>query len=316
MLSVHLDGYRNVLGAALPLMAAAGHGRILGRHVRLRLAAGRRRGVRLRQAGRRRAHLAARPARAARRRRQRHVADRRDPDGHRRARPRPRRSGGGRRRRPPAACRSARCPQPEDLGPFGAHLVGEALRLVHAARWSSPVGPRSRSSSAPRLLEVVRTDGAAVARPRCSRPCSPARLAPAEAAQASGGGSNPRFGADLRRRRPATSPAPAARSCAVVDRRPGSVAAPITAALDGRGVVCTTLGTRSARGAWTRSPDAGGLDAVVVAAGRAAAAPAGERLGADPGRARRARRRASTPTPRWARAAADHAARPAGRSGW
>ena len=30
MLAVHLDGYLNVLGAALPIMAAAGHGRILG----------------------------------------------------------------------------------------------------------------------------------------------------------------------------------------------------------------------------------------------------------------------------------------------
>jgi len=30
VLSVHLDGYRNVLEAALPIMAAAGHGRILG----------------------------------------------------------------------------------------------------------------------------------------------------------------------------------------------------------------------------------------------------------------------------------------------
>ena len=30
LLDVHLDGYLNVLEAALPLMAAAGHGRILG----------------------------------------------------------------------------------------------------------------------------------------------------------------------------------------------------------------------------------------------------------------------------------------------
>src|SRR5215207_6678138 len=30
VLSVHLDGYLNVLRAALPIMAAAGHGRILG----------------------------------------------------------------------------------------------------------------------------------------------------------------------------------------------------------------------------------------------------------------------------------------------
>src|SRR5690606_21432177 len=30
VLAVHLDGYRNVLDAAVPVMAAAGHGRILG----------------------------------------------------------------------------------------------------------------------------------------------------------------------------------------------------------------------------------------------------------------------------------------------
>ena len=30
VLAVHLDGYLNILGAALPIMAAAGHGRILG----------------------------------------------------------------------------------------------------------------------------------------------------------------------------------------------------------------------------------------------------------------------------------------------
>jgi len=30
VLEVHLDGYRHVLAAALPIMAAAGHGRILG----------------------------------------------------------------------------------------------------------------------------------------------------------------------------------------------------------------------------------------------------------------------------------------------
>ena len=30
MLEVHLDGYRNVLAAALPIMAAAGRGSVLG----------------------------------------------------------------------------------------------------------------------------------------------------------------------------------------------------------------------------------------------------------------------------------------------
>ena len=53
------------------------------RHLRLRLAPGQHRCVRLRQARRRLPHLAARPAGAPRRRRERHVTDRRHPDGHR-----------------------------------------------------------------------------------------------------------------------------------------------------------------------------------------------------------------------------------------
>ena len=57
LLTVHLGGYLNVLKAALPLMAAAGHGRIAGVNVRLGMASGRRRRVQLRQAGRGGPHL-------------------------------------------------------------------------------------------------------------------------------------------------------------------------------------------------------------------------------------------------------------------
>ena len=63
VLAVHLDGYLNILGAALPIMAAAGHGRILGVTSGSGWRAGEHRRVRLRQAGRGLAHLAARAAR-------------------------------------------------------------------------------------------------------------------------------------------------------------------------------------------------------------------------------------------------------------
>ena len=93
VLSVHLDGYLNVLRAALPLMAAAGHGRILG------VTSGS--GWRPADAGAysvaKRAVAALtwqhRPGHAARGHRQRVVADRGDPHGARRALARARAGG-------------------------------------------------------------------------------------------------------------------------------------------------------------------------------------------------------------------------------
>ena len=61
-------------------------------------------------------------------------------------------------------------PEPEDIGPLGAHLVGEGFALVQRARSCSPAGRRLRSSS----------------RPGCSRSC--ARTAAASLAHAARGG--------------------------------------------------------------------------------------------------------------------------------
>ena len=204
VLAVHLDGYLNVLARR-----AADHGGGRPRphprrHLGLGLASRRRRRLQLRQAGGRRAHVAARPGRAARGRGQRHVADRRHPHGHRRARPgaapavaageRGRATGGlslGSMPEPESSDRSART--------WPARISRGARGQVIFAG-----GAEVAVIDEPRLLEVVRTDGVAslAARARGGR-CR--RLAPAEAEQVSGGGSNPRFGAafDDARRRPA-----------------------------------------------------------------------------------------------------------------
>ena len=97
------------------------------RHLRVGMAGRRCRRLQLRQAGRGRPHLAAGPTGAAGRDRQRHVAHRRHPDGGRRpragARERPGRSGGG-------GISLDSMPGPEDLGPLGAYLVGDGVRVV------------------------------------------------------------------------------------------------------------------------------------------------------------------------------------------
>ena len=66
VLDVHLNGYLNVLRAALPIMAAAGPRPHPRRHVGIGLAARRRRRLQLRQARGRRAHVADRAGDAAR----------------------------------------------------------------------------------------------------------------------------------------------------------------------------------------------------------------------------------------------------------
>ena len=157
----------------------------------------------------------------------------------------------------------------------------------------------------------------------CSRPSLRGAFAPAEAQQASNGGSNPRFGPIFDSSIAGDLPPAAVRSCAVVTDRP-ELAAAVTAALDARDVRCTIVAVDDRETGFNDAADAlastveraGPLDAVVVAlagapsAGRATSAwervlaeHAGivDHIHADAG---------------WARAVADYAVGPTARSGW
>ncbi len=156
LLSVHLGGYLNVLDAALPLMAAAGHGRIVG------VTSGS--GWRAADAG---GYSCAKRAVAALTwqlgahappgvtvnalspiANTRMVAAALE-----RARQEGRAGGGG-------GLTLDSMPGPDQLGPLGAHLVGDSFgwctgQVVFAS------GPEAAIVDQPRLMEVVRTTGAA-----------------------------------------------------------------------------------------------------------------------------------------------------------
>ena len=303
MLSVHLDGYLNVLDAALPIMAAAGHGRILGvtsgsgwrpadtgaygcakRAVAsLTWQLGRQAppGVVVNAmspiAATRMVTAALGRARPADRQRQRA----------------PRLTGG---------LSLASMPTPEELGPLGAHLVDDDFswcsgQVIFAG------GSEVAVIDQPRLLEVVRTDDVDVAGPRPRRGHHRGAVAGRGRARPPTGGATP-ASARLRRRRHGR-----ARRDSACDRPApwssdrAAVAAGLTAALEPRagdlhhrrqpaGSASGFAATAGARSQRSR-PSAGPLDAVVVAparAGSAATRPDGWE--ARPRRARRHRRRA------------------------
>ena len=188
VLAVHLGGYLNVLEAALPLMAAAGHGRVLG------VTSGS--GWRAADAG---AYSCAKRAVAA----LTWQLGRQAPPGVtvnamspiaatrmvaaalERARREGRTSGGG-------GLSLESMPRPEDLGPIGAHLVGDGFRWC-SGRVLFAGGSEVAVVDEPRLLEVVRSDDV-VSLARVLEAVIPRAFATAEANQVSGGGSNPRFG--------------------------------------------------------------------------------------------------------------------------
>ena len=302
--SVHLDGYRNVLGAALPIMAAAGRGHILG------VTSGS--GWRPADAG---AYGCAKRAVAS----LTWQLGRQAPPGVVVNAMSPiavtrmvtaalgRTRADDRRERRPAGSRSGSMPTPEQLGPLGAHLVSDAFASCHGQVLFAG-GSEVAVIDEPRLLEVVRTDDVPVAGPRARgrhHRCAGA----GRGGQASGGGSNAALRAALRRAAGLTTLPPAAvRSCAVVADRP-RWRRRSTAGLEARAVRATVARRRSRlRGA----ADTGGTGdrstpCVVAATGAARRPPAAagwervlaEHAGivdADP------RRR------RWARAVADHAA--------
>lgn len=314
VLAVHLDGYRNVLDAALPIMAAAGHGRILG------VTSGS--GWRAANAG---AYSCAKRAVAALTwRLGRHVppgvvVNAMSPIAVTRmvtaALGRARQgSGSASGSAATGGLSLASMPTPEQLGPLGAHLVDDDFswcsgQVVFAG------GSELAVIDEPRLLEVVRSDHV-TSLSHLLAAVTTGALAPAEAHQASNGGSNPRFGPIFDEPAVGELPPAVVRSCAVVTDRP-EVGAAISAALDARTVTCSTVQVGGLAPGFDGAADAlaligervGPLDAVVVAlAGgppatsstsdweRVLAEHAGlvEQIHVDAG---------------WARAAADYAAR-------
>jgi len=273
LLSVHLGGYLNVLNAALPLMAAAGYGRILG------VTSGS--GWRAADAG---GYSAAKRAVAALTWQLGATA----PPGVavnaispiantrmvaaalERARQAGKAGGGG-------GLSLNSMPGPEDLGPLGAHLVSDEFgwctgQVLFAA------GSEVAVVDQPRLLEVVRTDGVA-ALDHVLESVIPRAFAAAESTQATNGGSNPRFGPIFEEAGSAAPPSEKVSTCAVVSDRPAMTAA-LTAALEARSVACHQAevgrdfgGAAAALGRIVET--AGPVDAIVVAlAGRDAATSA------------------------------------------
>jgi NAD(P)-dependent dehydrogenase (short-subunit alcohol dehydrogenase family) len=235
VLAVHLEGYLNVLDAALPLMAAAGHGRVLG------VTSGS--GWRAADAG---AYSCAKRAVAA----LTWQLGRRAPPGVtvnamspiaatrmmasalERARKAGQSGGGG--------ISFLSVAEPEDLGPLGAYLVGEDFgwcsgRVVFAG------GSEVAIVDEPRLLEVVRSDDV-VSLSRVLEAVIPRVFAKAEASQTSEGGGNPRFGPIFDEPAPEDAAADEVastqmRSCAVVTDRPG-LASSLVLALEARSITC------------------------------------------------------------------------------
>lgn len=260
VLEVHLDGYRNVLGAALPLMAAAGRGHILG------VTSGS--GWRPADAG---AYGCAKRAVAAltwqlgRHAPEGVVVNAVSPIAATRmvtaALSRMPKSSGT----ATGGLSLGSMPAPEDLGPLGAHLVGEDFASCQG-RVLFVGGSEVSVIDEPRLIEVVRVDD--VASPaRVLDAATTIALGPAEANQVSGGGSNARFGV-LFDEAPGDGPAAsAARSCAIVADQP-EVAKALSGVLEARGVACHAVDSPEALG------DIDSLDAVVVALGSGPAAAA------------------------------------------
>lgn len=262
LLDVHLGGYLNVLGAALPLMARAGFGRIVG------VTSGS--GWRAADAG---AYSCAKRAVAA----LTWQLGRHAPDGVsvnamspiaatrmvaaavERARQAGRTSGGG--------ISLTSMPGPEDIAPFAAHLVSEEFGWC-SGRVLFAGGPEVAVIEEPRLLEVVRTTYARSLR-HVLDATIPRAFVPAEKKQSTDGGANPRFG-------PIFEDAPAAEgtpsgigSCLIVSDMPEMTAA-LTSVLEARSTTCHQIDVAhgfaaagEALAAMAKS--AGPLDAVVVA---------------------------------------------------
>ena len=264
VLSVHLDGYRHVLGAALPLMAARGRGHILG------VTSGS--GWRSADGG---AYGCAKRAVAA----LTWQLGRHAPPGvvinaiSPIAATRMVAAALSRVQQPTGAATGGlslgSMPAPEDLGPLGAHLVGDEFTSC-SGRVLFAGGSEVAVIDEPRLIEAVRIDDV----PSAAHVIDAATriaLTGAEASQVSGGGSNARFGSSFDDA-PAEPPAStAAQSCAVV-AEDADVATALVSALRSRGVTPHQIKDPA------ELADIEALDAVVVAR---AGSPAATRVASD-----------------------------------
>ncbi len=250
VLSVHLDGYRNVLAAALPIMAAAGRGHVLG------VTSGS--GWRPADTG---AYGCAKRAVAS----LTWQMGRHAPPGvivnaiSPIAMTRMVTAALG-RRTPPSASTAvssttasstnrssttgglslASMPTPEQLGPLAAHLVGDGFEVCRGQVLFT-AGSEMAVIDAPRLLEVVSTDTSTPLADVLESVTEGAFLS-AERRQASSGGANPRFVAAFET---TDADGDEARSseigtCVVVSDRP-DLAEAVIGALESRGVTCSRV---------------------------------------------------------------------------
>jgi NAD(P)-dependent dehydrogenase (short-subunit alcohol dehydrogenase family) len=238
VLSVHLDGYLNVLRAALPIMAEAGHGRIVG------VTSGS--GWRPANTG---AYGCAKRAVAA----LTWQIGRVPPGGvtinalspiaatrmvtSALARPADQQanqsSTGG------LSLALSSMPPPENLGPIGSYLASEQFSWCSGQVIFSS-GTEVALIAPPRLLEVARSRDV-VSLPHALDAVLPAAFNSAEANQATSGATNPRFGPVYEEPAGDAAAPTTTRSCAIVtdDRDWGAAVAD---ALKARGVTCVAVG--------------------------------------------------------------------------
>jgi NAD(P)-dependent dehydrogenase (short-subunit alcohol dehydrogenase family) len=265
VLDVHLNGYLNVLAGALPVMAAAGYGRIVGVTS----------GAGLARAAADSAHYScAKRAVAAVTWGLAHLL----PDGVALNALSPLaatrmvtggRSGGS----GPAGLDLSAMPAPQDMAPAAAYLAGEPAcrgQVIFSA------GPELSLIAPPRLIEAVRTGDTADFAASLDT-LIPVVLAPAEDRQRSTGGSNARFGPVFDQ--PGTTgpvAGPAARRCLVVAGN-AALAGALAPALARCGMTAVEVadqpvGFAAAEEAMQQAA-AGGIDAIVIAPGSFAAGP-------------------------------------------
>ncbi|MHB8438654.1 MAG: SDR family NAD(P)-dependent oxidoreductase [Acidimicrobiales bacterium] len=264
LLDVHLGGYLNILEAAMPLMTDARHGRILG------VTSGS--GWRAADAG---GYSCAKRAVASLTWQLGKVA----PEGVtvnamspiaatrmvaaaiERARQAPRPGGGG------GGLSLSAMAGPEHLGPIGAHLVSDEFGWC-SGRVLFTAGSEIAVIDEPRPIEVLRTHDA-VSLARVLEAALPRAFAKAEAAQATDGGSNPRFGPIFAE--PGThGDNTAVKACVVVTDAGAPLGSAVIAALESRSVTCHRLEAQpgfdaAARGLRSVVEARGEVDAIVVA---------------------------------------------------